>query len=89
MEYKILKHFRLSADRLGRDILSCNTGAVINISKLKQYGVEGEKLQRYVAEGLLELVKKEDKIAIKKQPVEAKVETEIEAKVEAEVEVVK
>jgi hypothetical protein len=78
MEYKILKHFRLSADKLGRDMFSCNTGSVINISKLKQYGVEGEKLQRYVAEGLLELVKKEDKIAIKKQFVEAKVEANSE-----------
>ena len=82
MNYKILKHFRISADRLGIDILSCNTGAVIDISKLKQYGVEGEKLQRYVAEGLLELVKKEDKIAIKKQPVEDKVEAEVEANIE-------
>jgi hypothetical protein len=78
MEYTILKHFRLSADKLGRDMFSCNTGSTINVSKLKQYGVEGEKLQRYVTEGLLELVKKEDKIAIKKQPVEAKVEAEVE-----------
>ena len=74
MKYTILKHFRLSADKLGRDMFSCNTGSTIDISKLKEYGVEGEKLQRYVAEGLLELIKKEDKIAIKKQPVEAEVE---------------
>ena len=79
MEYRVLKHFRLSADKLGRDMFSCITGSIINVSKLKQYGVEGEKLQRYVAEGLLELVKKEDKIAIKKQPVQNKVETEVEA----------
>lgn len=79
MEYKILQYFRISADKFGRDMFSCNTGSIIDISKLKQYGIEGEKLQRYVAEGLLELVKKEDKIAIKKQPVQNKVETEIEA----------
>ena len=85
MEYTILKHFRLSADKLGRDMFSCNTGSTIDISKLKKYGVEGEKLQRYVAEGLLALVKKEDKIAIKKQPIQNKVEAEVEAKVEAEV----
>ena len=82
MEYKVKKILRISADPFGQDILIVTTGSTIDISKLKQYGVEGEKLQRYVAEGLLELVKKEDKIAIKKQPVETKVETEIEAEVE-------
>ena len=82
MKYQVKKILRISADPLGQDILIATTGSIIDISKLKQYGVEGEKLQRYVTEGLLELVKKEDKIAIKKQPVEAKVEAEVEAEVE-------
>ena len=73
MEYKILKHFRLSFDKSGKDIISCSTGSVINISVLKKYGVQGEKLERFILEGLLEKVNsKQNKVDNNKKELDLK-----------------
>ena len=36
MEYKVLKYFRLSIDKTGKDIINLSTGSIINISVLKK-----------------------------------------------------
>jgi len=75
MEYKVLKYINISADKLGKDILSLQTGSIINISVLKKYGVQGEKLERFILEGLLEIVnQKQNKVDNNKKQSDSKQE---------------
>jgi hypothetical protein len=73
MEYKVLKYFRLSIDKTGKDIINLSTGSIINISVLKKYGVQGEKLERFILEGLLEKVNsKQNKVDNNKKELDLK-----------------